>query len=203
MRDKPGPADVRVGLIADTHGLLRPEALDALRGCDHILHAGDIGSPDILPALAALAPVTAIRGNNDAAVWANDLPDTTVARLGGVAIHLIHDLRTLAAHPRPDPVDVILCGHSHRPCVERRDGRLLLHDVPLRQIRRAVPGAALPARTSMRHRGRAHRRRMRELRVGLLRLHVDRDLVHLPAALGDGLHRRLSGADRIGGVVEP
>lgn len=127
MRDKPGPADVRIGLIADTHGLLRPEALDALRGCDHILHAGDIGSPDILPALDALAPVTAIRGNNDTAVWASDLPETTVARLGGVAIHLIHDLRTLAAHPRHDPVDVIVCGHSHRPCVERRDGRLLVN----------------------------------------------------------------------------
>lgn len=118
---------MRIGLIADTHGLLRPEALDALHGCDHLLHAGDIGSPDILPMLATLAPVTAIRGNNDTAAWARALPETAVARLGGLAIYLIHDLKTLSARAPPERVDVIVSGHSHRPSVERRDGRLLVN----------------------------------------------------------------------------
>jgi hypothetical protein len=115
---------MRIGLIADTHGLMRPEALEALRGSDHILHAGDIGDPAILAALQALAPLTAIRGNNDSAAWARDLPDTARLVLGGVAIYLIHDIKTLAALPPLAPVDVIVAGHSHRPGVQRVDGLL-------------------------------------------------------------------------------
>jgi putative phosphoesterase len=118
---------MRIGLIADTHGLLRPEAIEALRGSDRILHAGDIGDPSILAVLETLAPLTAIRGNNDTADWARDLPDTAHVVQGGVAIYLIHDLRTLAAHPPPAQVDVIVAGHSHRPGVEARDGVLYVN----------------------------------------------------------------------------
>ena len=118
---------MRIGLIADTHGLLRPEAVEALRGSDRILHAGDVGDPSILAELQALAPVTAIRGNNDTGAWADGLPDTTRIVLDGVAIYLIHDIKTLDAHPPPAPVDVIVAGHSHRPQVEERDGVLVVN----------------------------------------------------------------------------
>ena len=118
---------MRIGLIADTHGLLRPEAIDALRGSDRIVHAGDIGDPAILDALAEIAPLTAIRGNNDTDAWARDLPDAAHFVVDGVAIHVIHDIKTLAAHPPPGAVDVIVAGHSHRPRVERRDGVLYVN----------------------------------------------------------------------------
>lgn len=118
---------MRVGLISDTHGLLRPEALQALRGSDHLLHAGDIGDASILDALAQIAPTTAIRGNNDTAAWARGLPDTATVSLGGVAIYLIHDLKTLDRYPPPDRVDVIVAGHSHRPTIEHRDRVLVVN----------------------------------------------------------------------------
>lgn len=119
---------MRIGLISDTHGLLRPQAIDALRGCACILHAGDIGDPAILDALAALARVEAIRGNNDTAAWAASLPESRLVRVGDVAIHLLHDLKALAAHPPLAPVDVIVAGHSHRPLIERRaDGVLVVN----------------------------------------------------------------------------
>lgn len=115
---------MRIGLIADTHGLLRDEALAALRGCDRILHAGDIGDPRILDALAAIAPVDAVRGNNDTAPWAAALPDVLRVEACGIAIHLLHDIKTLATWPPTGRVDVIVAGHSHRPRIERRDGVL-------------------------------------------------------------------------------
>ena len=118
---------IRIGLISDTHGLLRPEALDALRGSDHIVHAGDIGDAGILAALAALAPVTAIRGNNDNAAWATGLTDAVAIELGGRAIYVLHDLKTLARHPPPTPPDVIISGHSHKPSIELRDGVLFVN----------------------------------------------------------------------------
>lgn len=116
---------MRIGLISDTHGLLRGEAVDALRGSDRILHAGDIGDPAILEALVRIAPVDAIRGNNDTAGWASGLPEARLVRVGEIAVHLLHDIRQLAAHPPAAPVDVVVAGHSHRPSIERRPDHVL------------------------------------------------------------------------------
>lgn len=104
-----------VGVIADTHGLLRPEALAALSGVDHIVHAGDIGNEGVLAALARIAPVTAVRGNNDAAPWARALPHTAVLRLDAVSIYVLHDLKTLAIDPAAARHRVVVAGHSHVP----------------------------------------------------------------------------------------
>lgn len=118
---------MRIGLISDTHGLLRPQALDFLRGSDHILHAGDIVGADILTQLAGLAPLTAVRGNNDHGAWAQDLPDAVTVSLGGVAIHILHDLHELAIDPRADGVRVVVTGHSHKPACEERGGVLYVN----------------------------------------------------------------------------
>ena len=125
----------RIGLISDTHGLLRPEALAALHGCDHIVHGGDIGDPAILDALATLAPVTAVRGNNDTAPWAADLPDTARLDCDGIRLFVLHDRKTLACDPAADGIDVVVSGHSHRPAIETRDGVLYVN-----------PGSAGPRR---------------------------------------------------------
>ena len=98
----------RIGIISDTHGLLRPEAERCLMGVDHIIHAGDIGRPDIVDALRRIAPVTAIRGNVDSGEWARECPDTKLVRLAGKSIYVLHDLKTLQADPG---VDVIISGH--------------------------------------------------------------------------------------------
>lgn len=113
---------MRIGLIADTHGLLRPEALAFLDGCAHILHAGDIGDPAILEALSRVAPLSAVRGNNDHGAWARELPETQVIRLGGIGFCLHHDRATLARVP--DGVRVLVTGHSHRPRVADEAGVL-------------------------------------------------------------------------------
>ena len=126
---------MRIGLISDTHGLLRPQALDFLRGSDHILHAGDIVGADILDRLAELAPLTAVRGNNDPGAWAQDLPDTAILNLGGVAIHILHDLKDLAIDPAANGVRVVVTSHSHKPACEERGGVLYVN-----------PGAAGPRR---------------------------------------------------------
>lgn len=115
---------VRIGLISDTHGLLRPEAVAFLRGCDHIVHAGDIGDERILAELSRLAPVVAVRGNNDHGAWAEALAETEVVRFGEVVVRVIHDLAQLAPDPRAAGVRVVVSGHSHKPSVERRDGVL-------------------------------------------------------------------------------
>ena len=128
-------ARIRVGVISDTHGLLRPEALAGLAGSDHIVHAGDIGGADILAALRAIAPVTAVRGNNDRDAWARALPDTTTVELGGARLFVLHDLATLAVEPRALGVRVLIAGHSHRPSLAERDGVLYLK-----------PGSAGPRR---------------------------------------------------------
>ena len=117
---------MRVGVIADTHGLLRPEAVAALAGAEHILHAGDIGSPEIVPRLAEVAPVTAFRGNVDTGAWAAAFPPTVTLELGGRRIHMLHDLHDLALDPQVEGVDVVVSGHSHRPSV-RQGGVLLLN----------------------------------------------------------------------------
>lgn len=117
----------RIGLISDTHGLLRPEATSFLRGCDHIIHGGDIGNPDILDELAVLAPLTAVRGNNDHGAWAERLAETQIVKIGEVLIYVIHDLARLAIDPRAAGVRAIVSGHSHAPGVTRRDEVLYIN----------------------------------------------------------------------------
>lgn len=125
----------RIGVISDTHGLLRPEAVAALQGCDAILHAGDIGSADILAQLSSIAPTTAVRGNNDKGDWASQLPETEWIDLDGVLIHLLHDIADLDVDPQAAGIRVIVSGHSHRPHLEERIGVLHLN-----------PGSAGPRR---------------------------------------------------------
>ena len=116
----------RVGIISDTHGLLRPEAEQRLAGVDHIIHAGDIGQPGIIEALRKIAPVTAIRGNVDMDDWASGCGDTALVRFAGKSIFVLHDLKTLNFDPF-SPVDVVISGHSHVPKIETRAGVLYLN----------------------------------------------------------------------------
>jgi uncharacterized protein len=120
-------SELRVGLISDTHGLLRNEVRDFLVGCDYIVHGGDIGSAQILETLGALAPVIAVRGNNDPGSWAGHLPETEMMRVGGVFLYVIHDLSQLDIEPRAAGVQVIVSGHSHQPKVEEREGVLYIN----------------------------------------------------------------------------
>ena len=124
-----------LGVIADTHGLMRPEALAALRGVDRILHAGDIGGPEVLRALEVLAPVTAVRGNNDRDAWAEAIPATEVVEASGAWLYLLHDVKTLDLDPRAAGFAAVVAGHSHRPVSEERDGVLYFN-----------PGSAGPRR---------------------------------------------------------
>ena len=112
----------RIGLISDTHGLLRPEAMAFLQGCDHIVHGGDIGDPQILVQLAGLAPLTAVRGNNDRGAWADAVPATAQVDFAGLRLYAIHDLAELKIDPAADGVRVVVSGHSHRPKAEERGG---------------------------------------------------------------------------------
>jgi len=127
-----------LGVISDTHGLLRPEAVAALRGSDRILHAGDVGASEILDALAQIAPVTAIRGNVDTAPWAHILPETEVVEAGGVSIYMRHDLGRLALKPEASGFRVVVYGHSHQPKMEESNGVLYFN-----------PGSAGPRRFSL------------------------------------------------------
>ena len=120
------PARLRVGLLADTHGLLRPEAAAFLRGSDHIVHAGDICDPDVLDQLREMAPVTAVRGNCDQGGWARGLPGSATVTVGGVRIHVVHDLAHLELEPGQG-IRVVVSGHSHRPGVVERDGVLFVN----------------------------------------------------------------------------
>ena len=113
-----------LGVISDTHGLLRPEAVAALRGVDRIIHAGDIGAPEVLAALGEIAPVTAVRGNNDRAAWARAIPLTQVVDAGGVLVYVIHDVGELDVDPGAGGFGVVIAGHSHQPRNELRDGVL-------------------------------------------------------------------------------
>jgi putative phosphoesterase len=124
-----------VGVISDTHGLFRPEAVMALRGCDHILHAGDIGAPEILDELAKIAPVTAVRGNVDTGSWARLLAETEFVEFGGVSIYLLHDLSRLDLKPEASGLRVVVYGHSHHPKTEEKRGVLYFN-----------PGSAGPRR---------------------------------------------------------
>jgi len=113
---------VRVGLISDTHGLLRREVLAALRGVDHIVHAGDAGGPEVLQRLSALAPLTAVRGNVDHGPWADGLPATAEVELAGAWFHVLHALDDLDLDPRAAGFAVVVYGHSHRPDCRLEDG---------------------------------------------------------------------------------
>lgn len=126
---------VTVGVISDTHGLLRPEAVAALQGVDRIVHAGDIGSPDVLQALARIAPVTAVRGNNDREAWAREIPETEAIEVEGAWLYVLHDLGELDLDPRAAGFAAVISGHSHRPKQEERDGVLYFN-----------PGSAGPRR---------------------------------------------------------
>lgn len=117
-----------VGIISDTHGLMRPEALKALVGADLILHAGDIGRPEVLDALRTIAPVVAVRGNNDREPWAEALAETEIVKIGEVNLYLLHALQELALDPSASGFDIVVSGHSHRPSItSREDGVLYLN----------------------------------------------------------------------------
>jgi len=116
-----------VGLISDTHGLLRPEAVRALAGSDLIIHAGDVGAPEILDALRAVAPVVAVKGNVDTGAWASGLPATAVAETGGTLIYVLHDLGELDLDPAAAGFGVVVSGHSHKPASAERGGVLFVN----------------------------------------------------------------------------
>jgi hypothetical protein len=124
-----------VGVISDTHGLLRPEAVAALTGVERIIHAGDIGDRAVLDALGRLAPVSAVRGNNDRGGWARKIPETEVVEIGGMALYVLHDLHELDLDPRAAGYAAVIAGHSHQPRQEERDGVLYFN-----------PGSAGPRR---------------------------------------------------------
>jgi uncharacterized protein len=126
---------MRIGLISDTHGLLRPEAAAVLNGCAQIIHCGDIGGPEILDALTSIARRVAVRGNNDTGAWAAALPASETIHLQGVGIYAIHDLALIDIDPRSAGIRVVVSGHSHKPLIEERDGVLFVN-----------PGSAGPRR---------------------------------------------------------
>jgi uncharacterized protein len=119
--------ELRVGLVADTHGLLRPDARAFLVGCDYIIHGGDVGEPKILDELAVMAPLIAVRGNNDTQPWAAHLPATELIRVGNVFVYVIHNLAELDIDPGAAGIRVVVSGHSHKPMVEERDGVLYVN----------------------------------------------------------------------------
>jgi uncharacterized protein len=129
---------IAVGLISDTHGLLRPEAVAALTGSDFIVHAGDIGSPEVLAGLSRIAPVTAIRGNVDRGDWASDLPQSEVLECGGAFIYVVHNLAELDLDPAAAGFQAVVSGHSHSPRIHEKDGVLFVN-----------PGSAGPRRFSL------------------------------------------------------
>ncbi len=151
---------VIVGVISDTHGLLRNEAVEPLRGSYRILHAGDVGAPEILKALARIAPVTAVRGNVDTSAWGRALPETEVVEVSGVSIYMLHDFGRLDLKPEAAGFRVVIYGHSHQPKIEEKNGVLYFN-----------PGSAGPRRFRL------------PVTVGRLRIargKVEAELVELP-----------------------
>jgi putative phosphoesterase len=133
------PRTVTVGLISDTHGLLRPEALERLKGSDVIIHAGDVGDPEILAELARLAPVTTVRGNVDRGAWAQSIPETAVVEIGAsTVLYVLHDIDALDLDPAAAGFRAVIFGHSHKPETRWRDGVLYVN-----------PGSAGPRRFSL------------------------------------------------------
>jgi putative phosphoesterase len=150
---------VIVGVISDTHGLLRPQALEALRGSAHIIHAGDVGAPEILDQLREIAPVTAIRGNIDVAPWCRKLPATDVVELAGSNIYVLHNIGELDLKPGKSGFAAVIYGHSHKPAQENRNGVLFFN-----------PGSAGPRRFRL------------PISVGRLRIqdgHIEPEIIEL------------------------
>jgi uncharacterized protein len=143
----PSPTPHLIGVISDTHGLVRPGAINALTGVETIIHAGDIGTPAVLEALHSIAPVVAVRGNNDTDEWALTLPDTEVVEVGEVALYVLHDVHELDLDPSAAGFRVVISGHSHRPSLATRHSVLYLN-----------PGSAGPRRF--------------KLPISLARLHI-------------------------------
>jgi uncharacterized protein len=143
----------RVGLISDTHGLLRPEALAALQGSELIIHAGDIGKPEVLASLKSVAPVLAIRGNNDREPWAKKIPDILHLHVDGVCLFIIHNVNDVEVDPAAKGFHAVISGHSHKPSLTNRDGVIFLN-----------PGSAGPRRF--------------KLPVALARLRIQREKVN-------------------------
>jgi putative phosphoesterase len=144
-----------LGVISDTHGLVRPEALAALAGVERIVHAGDIGTPDVLAALGRVAPVVAVRGNNDRGAWAAAIPETEIVEVAGRSLYVLHDVHELDLEPRAAGFAAVISGHSHQPRVERRDGVLYLNPgsagprrfkLPISLARLTIAGERLDAR---------------------------------------------------------
>jgi len=131
----PHPSLVRVGVISDTHGLVRPEALAALRGSELIVHAGDVGEPEVLEALRKIAPLVAVRGNNDRGPWARALAETEVVDAAGTLLYVIHDVAAIDLEPAAAGFAAVIAGHSHKPRCEEKDGVLWFN-----------PGSAGPRR---------------------------------------------------------
>lgn len=127
-----------VGVISDTHGLLRPEALSRLRGANAIVHAGDIGNPEILTQLRQVAPVTAVRGNIDTATWSKEIPETDVLEIDGVSLYVLHNVQDLDLSPSASGFAAVIFGHSHQPLIEWRKDVLFFN-----------PGSAGPKRFSL------------------------------------------------------
>jgi len=147
---------LRVGLISDTHGLLRPQAVDFLHGSDLIVHGGDICDAAILTALAAIAPVIAVRGNNDRGEWAERLRESELFRIGDAFIYAIHDVAAIDIEPRAAGVQVVVSGHSHRPSIRNDDGTLYINPgsagprrfkLPISVGELTIDGASVAART--------------------------------------------------------
>ena len=150
----------RIGVISDTHRFVRPEALAALAGVEHIVHAGDIGSPVVVEALRRVAPVTAIRGNVDSGDWARQFPGTAVVELGGVLIYVIHNIKELDLDPSAAGFSAVIYGHSHDPMQETRNGVLYFN-----------PGSAGPHRFYL------------PVSIGHLTIHnesISGEIIHLP-----------------------
>jgi uncharacterized protein len=143
-----------IGVISDTHGLLRPEVSKAFKGVNLILHAGDIGSPEVLEGLRMVAPVIAVRGNNDTGEWAREIPEVQRVQAEDVSIYMLHDVKEMPCKPSSQSLDVVVSGHSHRPSVDRRDGVLFLNPgsagprrfrLPISAARLIIQGAAVHA----------------------------------------------------------
>ncbi len=131
-------ARITVGVISDTHGIVRPEAIEALRDSELILHAGDVGDPEVLDRLRAIAPTIAVRGNNDKGTWAQSLPLGEVVEVGELQLYVLHELSELDLDPKAAELAAVICGHSHRPNAEVREGVLFLN-----------PGSAGPRRFAL------------------------------------------------------